>query len=238
MMSTIDLMHGKFENLASVIKENYKVKLTFIDPPDNCGTHYQNYTDNLPNSLYVELLKLWITKCCDLTDGPVFLSIADKWVSETEYIIKKGFIPLIKRIYWHFKFGQANNYIYSPCIRNMYWLNNSTIYPDNIKIQSDRMKKYNDKRAKAGGKMPSNLWEFPRICGTFKERRKFHPCQHPEALLQRIILGHSEPGETVLDPMIGSGTTAIVCNRLNRNCIGIDCSKYYLDKIGEIINED
>jgi len=116
-------------------------------------------------------------------------------------------------------------------------LNKNIIYPESIYVPSARQEKYGDKRANPKGKMPSNLWEFPRVCGTFKEKRAWHETQHPEALIKRIILGHSKPGDTVLDAFIGSGTTAIVCNELgNRNCVGIDQSQFYLDKIQEELN--
>ncbi len=55
--------------------------------------------------------------------------------------------------------------------------------------------------------------------------------------MERIILGHSLPGDCVLDGFIGSGTTAYVCQKLNRNCIGVDVSKFYLDKITEEYDE-
>ena len=51
--------------------------------------------------------------------------------------------------------------------------------------------------------------------------------------MKRIILGHSRPGDAVLDPFVGSGTTAIVCQAINRNCIGIDQSQFYIEQIKE-----
>jgi len=232
----IYLMNAKFEEIEpNMIKTP---KLSFLDPPDNQNMQYENYKDNLLTKEYIKLLEVWTVKACSITDGPVFISISEKWVSDMEHIIRKNSIPLHKRIYWHYNFGQANKYTYSPCIRNIYWLNKLIIYPENIKIPSDRMVKYKDKRAASDGKMPSNLWDFSRVCGTFKERRPWHPTQHPEALIERIVLGHSKNNDIVLDPFIGSGTTAIVCKKLNRNCIGIDCSEFYLKKINELINQN
>jgi len=230
----IDLLCGKFEEID--LNKYGKFNLAILDPPDNAKVKYENYKDNLKTEEYINLLNKWTLKACSLVDGPVFISIAEKWVSAMEYIIRNNSVPLYKRIYWYYKFGQANKNTYSPCIRNIYWLNKPTIYPENIKILSDRLVKYNDKRANPNGKMPSTLWDFSRICGTFKERRSFHPCQHPEALLERIVLGHSQENDNILDPFLGSGSTAIVCKRLNRSCVGIDCSQFYLNKIKEILN--
>lgn len=209
------------------------IKLIFMDPPDNEGRAYDGYKDKLEDGLYAFFLRKWIRKACNLTNGPVFVSIAEKWVKEIEWLIGNGRIKLIRRLYWHYTFGQNNKNSYSPCMRPIYWLNDSTIYPKAIHIPSDRQKKYGDKRANPVGKIPSNVWEFPRICGTFKERREWHPTQHPEALIKRIILGHSKEGDLVLDPFVGSGTTALVCQDLGRSFIGIDQSELYISKVYE-----
>lgn len=224
------LICGHFENM-KVPEIGHNIKLSILDPPDNEGRAYDGYNDKLPEDYYKCLLRAWIDKACFVTDGPVFISIAEKWVGEIEHLIRTNKTRLIRRIYWHYNFGQNNKKSYSPCVRPIYWLNRGFIYPEEIYVPSARQQKYGDKRANAKGKMPSNLWEFPRVCGTFKERRSWHPTQFPEALIKRIILGHSQPGDTVLDPFIGSGTAAIVCQETGRNCVGIDQSQYYLDMI-------
>jgi modification methylase len=52
--------------------------------------------------------------------------------------------------------------------------------------------------------------------------RKLHPTQKPEALLHRIVLAASKPGDVVLDPFFGTGTTGVVAKRLGRRFIGIE----------------
>lgn len=228
----IKLIEGKFENID--FNKLEKPNLIFADPPDNCGMKYDNYDDKIDNNHYIELLNIWITKACQITQGPVFFSFAEKWTPYIENIILINKIKLIQRLYWHFNFGQSNKKRYTPSMRPIYWLNNDTIYADAIKIPSARQTKYNDKRAKSGGKLPDNIWEYSRICGTFKEKRKWHVNQFPESLIERIIKGHSKPGDTILDPFLGSGTTALVCQKLqNRKCIGIDISPCYIEKIKE-----
>lgn len=229
----IDLICGKFEEIE--IKDN--INLSFHDFPDNEKVKYENYDDNLKIEDYVNLLNIWIKKACLITSGPVFISFSQKYTYFIEQIIINNSIPLIQRIYWYFSFGQANKKRYTPSLRPIYWLQNNTIYEDKIRIPSQRIIRYKDKRANPLGKLPDNLWEFSRVCGTFSEKRKFHKNQFPEKLMERIILGHSKEGELVCDGFVGSGTTAIVCKRLNRNCIGIDVSQYYLDQIKEELQE-
>lgn len=235
-MST-KLVCQKFEEVTKDQLGVETIHLCFLDPPDNEGRDYEGYNDEIDRDKYVHLLKSWLLNAVLITDGPVFFSFAEKWIPEVERIIRNSCIPLIQRILWTYNFGQSNKIRYTPCFRPIYWLNRPIIYPKNIKIPSARQVKYNDRRAARGGKLPNNVWDFSRICGTFKERRKFHPTQHPEALLKRIILGHSRENDVILDGFIGSGTTAYVCKELGRQCIGIDVSEFYLTMIQQELQE-
>lgn len=76
----------------------------------------------------------------------------------------------------------------------------------------------------------SDSWYLSRLCGTFKEREQWHPCQLPEALLERIILTSSNKGDLIFDPFAGSGTTLAVANRLNRDWLGTELSTDYRKK--------
>lgn len=75
-------------------------------------------------------------------------------------------------------------------------------------------------------------WEIPLCTG--KERctidgKKAHTTQKPEALLYRIILATSKPGDIVLDPFFGTGTTGVIAKKLKRNWIGIENEEKYLE---------
>lgn len=62
-----------------------------------------------------------------------------------------------------------------------------------------------------------------------RTEKRYHPTQKPVALLEWLIATYTNPGDTVLDPVMGSGTTAIACARLGRNFIGIEKDKTYFD---------
>jgi modification methylase len=76
-------------------------------------------------------------------------------------------------------------------------------------------------------------WLFPICSGAERLKqdcgRKTHPTQKPEALLHRIILASSHTGDVVLDPFLGSGTTAVVAKRLGRSFIGVERDKAYAE---------
>ncbi|MEM7215145.1 MAG: site-specific DNA-methyltransferase [Pseudomonadota bacterium] len=75
-------------------------------------------------------------------------------------------------------------------------------------------------------------WLFP-ICNggerlKDEDGNKVHPTQKPEALLHRVIMSSSKPGDVILDPFFGSGTTGAVAKRLGRNFVGIDREDSYI----------
>ena len=87
-----------------------------------------------------------------------------------------------------------------------------------------------DTRAVADGKVPGNVWtEFPRIVGNSAERIAGFPTQLPEALLERIIQMASNPGDLVLDPFNGSGTSGVAAIKNSRRYIGIEIWPPYAD---------
>lgn len=78
------------------------------------------------------------------------------------------------------------------------------------------------------GKQMLSLWSIAPPTAQEKRYSK-HPTQKPEKLLERIVIASTRPGDLVLDPFIGSGTTAVVCARLKRRCIGFEIDGAYLE---------
>ncbi len=76
-------------------------------------------------------------------------------------------------------------------------------------------------------------WFFPLCTGPERLRNehglKLHPTQKPEALLHRVLLASTSPGDIVLDPFLGTGTTAVVARRLSRHYIGIERHPAYVE---------
>jgi len=76
-------------------------------------------------------------------------------------------------------------------------------------------------------------WLFPICTGAERLRDrngdKLHPTQKPEALLARVMLASSKPGDVILDPFFGSGTTGAVARRLGRHFVGVEREQAYID---------
>src|ERR671914_507472 len=122
-----------------------------------------------------------------------------------------------------------------------------TFNADAVRVASARQTTYADRRANPKGKLPDDTcylrpqetpeplfdpgcdtWYVSRVCGTFKEREGWHGCQMPIGVLNRIILASSNPGDVVLDPFNGSGTTVVAAALLGRKYVGIDQSEEYV----------
>src|SRR3954447_12336084 len=125
-----------------------------------------------------------------------------------------------------------------------------------IRVPSARALVYADKRANPAGRLPDDTWMvrpaaddswvlrpqdlpegfqptddtwyYARVAGTFKERQGFHGCQMPEQLLGRIVRVSSNPGDIVLDPFAGSGTTLAAAKKLGRKWLGCELSEEYV----------
>jgi adenine-specific DNA-methyltransferase len=78
------------------------------------------------------------------------------------------------------------------------------------------------------GKNPGDVWAFRNVKHNHDEQT-VHPCQFPEDMIERIVLSTTDPDDVVLDPYVGSGTTAVVAKRLGRHFLGFDTSKTYVE---------
>jgi site-specific DNA-methyltransferase (adenine-specific) len=76
------------------------------------------------------------------------------------------------------------------------------------------------------GKYATNLWRIPSLKGSSREKAG-HPSQKPRALIERIVRSSSAENDLVIDPFLGSGTTALVAQALARRWIGIEASPEY-----------
>jgi len=71
-----------------------------------------------------------------------------------------------------------------------------------------------------------NMWDIP-LTSTSEKKHGKHPSQKPIGLINRLVIGGSNKGDTILDPFMGSGTLPVVALMTDRNFIGIDNNKQY-----------
>jgi len=213
------------------------VDLIFADPPFNIGIKYDVYNDNIPYEDYYNWSKSWIKEAYRLlkNNGTIYVAIGDEFSAEINIILKKIGFYFRNWIIWYYTFGQSQRKKFNRAHTHILYFTKDKerfIFNDkDIRVPSARQLIYKDKRANPLGKIPDDVWQFSRVCGTFKERIGKHPCQMPEDLLELIIKTSSNQGDLVLDPFGGTGTTSVVAKRLKRNFITMEISKEYYDVI-------
>ncbi len=226
----------------SKIREPF-ADLIFADPPFNIGYKYDKYHDEVAGDKYIDWTREWMTACKKVLklNGSFYIAIGDDYAANVKIIADGLGLFMRNWIIWHYTFGQQTKDKFARSHTHIfYFVNNPKNFTFNdyaVRVPSDRQLIYDDRRANPAGKIPDDVWEDSRICGTFKERTGWHPCQMPERLLMRIIVASSNNGDCVLDPFIGSGTTAAAASKLQRNYVGIEISADYARKARQRLKE-
>jgi len=210
--------------------------LIVADPPYNIGYKYDRYDDSQKHEDYCAWTKQWMLICKRVLSpkGSMYVAIGDDYAAELRIIGGKIGLTLRNWIVWHYTFGQNTKKKFARSHIHIFYFvadaKDFTFNDDAVRVLSDRQKQYADRRANPAGKIPDDTWVvFPRVCGTFDERAN-GPNQLPEALVARIIRASSNPGDLVLDPFCGAGTTAAVAAQLGRHYLSIDISDEYVRK--------
>jgi DNA modification methylase len=218
--------------------------LVFADPPFNIGYKYDKYYDKVKKKNYIAWTKEWMNVCKKVLkpNGSFYIAIGDDYAANVKIIADELGLTMRNWIIWHYTFGQQTKTKFARAHTHIFYFVKDEIsftFNDHaVRVPSDRQLIYNDMRANPIGKMPDDVWGgYPRVCGTFKERAGWHPCQMPESLLKRIIAVSSNPGDCVLDPFSGSGTTAAAACQLGRSFIGIEISQEYVENSNKRLTE-
>jgi site-specific DNA-methyltransferase (adenine-specific) len=252
------LKHGDCLDIIPLIEG--PVNCVFADPPDNIGLGYGEYQDKMPEQEYEQLLADWI-RCFVGAALTTWISFNVKWIISMGVIaagLKAQFPGLeVKPGVQVFTFGQHNKYDFGNNHRPVWrfrWAE-APIYPEQIKVPSWRQLN-GDKRAAKGGRVPGDVFEgfreccrtcveplldlettagdvfdFSRVTGNSRQRRRWHPTQLHEDFVDRCIKSCTKEGDLVVDPFAGTGTTLRVCKRINRRCITMDVDRDYCEKI-------
>jgi adenine-specific DNA-methyltransferase len=230
---------------AMTILPDESINLTVTSPPYNIGKEYENL---LPLDDYINWCEKWITEIYRLTlcDGAFWLNLGYFSIKNRAKAIPISYllwdkIPfyLIQEIVWNYGAGVAGSKFFSPRNEKFLWyVKNSETYTFNLddirdpNVKYPNQKKNGKIRVNPLGKNPTDVWEFPKVTSgqnrSSKERTP-HPAQFPSAVIQRIIQASSNQNQIVLDPFLGSGTTAMVALDLNRLVIGFEIRQDYCD---------
>lgn len=228
----ITLINDDFRNVLTTMD---KVRMIFADPPDNIGLDYDEYSDSLNEGAYAHFLHDIIALSVRRADI-VWISYNAKHTYLMGHIIHK-FLKAVPS--WEakpnvqtFTFYQHNHHdlgnAHRPLARLM--RKGTSLYSDAIRVPSWRQLN-GDKRADPRGRVPGDVFDFPRVVGNSKQRRDWHPTQLNEKLYERCIKLSCKPGDTACDIFAGTGTMARVCARTKNPCVLIEIDRGYCRKI-------
>lgn len=222
-----------------------RVNLCVTSPPYNIGKEYERTLDL---EEYLDWSATWIQEVHRLVrfDGAFWLNLG--------YVSKPGrarAVPLpyllwarvpfflIQEIVWNYGAGVATKHSFSPRNEKFLWyVKNEQNYVFNLDAVRDPDVKYPNQKKNGRlkcnplGKNPTDVWAIPKVTSgadRASQERTDHPAQFPVAVIERIIKACSNEGDIVLDPFMGSGSTAEVALALGRHVIGFEVSPLYID---------
>jgi adenine-specific DNA-methyltransferase len=221
------------------------VKLIVTSPPYNLGKEYEKH---LSLDTYLEQQQRVIQECARVLhpQGSICWQVGN-YVDNGEiipldvklYPIFEGLgMQMRNRIIWYFGHGLHATRRFSGRYEVIMWFTKSDDYTfnlDEVRVPQKYPKKKYFKGPRRGelssnplGKNPSDVWNIPNVKSNHVEKTE-HPCQFPVELIERLVLSMTEPGDWVLDPFIGTGTTAIAALIHNRKAIGAEIFHKYVE---------
>ncbi|WP_009631690.1 DNA-methyltransferase [Synechocystis sp. PCC 7509] len=232
------IVQGDCLNLLRKLPSN-SVDIVFADPPFNLKKKYNSHKDSLALQDYLNWCETWITECVRITKptGSIFLHNIPKWLTYYASVLN-NLADFRHWISWDAptapmgKSLQPNHYgilFYAKDAKqNKFY---ELRYPHKRCRKCGYLHKdYGGKKALLHpfGSLVSDVWtDIHRI--KHNKYRDEHPCQLPIHLLERVILMSTDENDVVLDPFLGTGTTAIAAKRLGRNFIGFELDYVYCE---------
>jgi adenine-specific DNA-methyltransferase len=235
--------------LKEIADAGAKAQLIVTSPPYNVGKEYEE-TISLED--YVEGQRETIEACVNVLarTGSICWQVGHYIKGNGRrkeafpldlvlYPVFKSFgLKLKNRIVWHFGHGLHEQFRFSGRHETILWftwdVEDYLFNLDPIRVPQKYPGKRNYRGPKQGelsgnplGKNPSDVWDMPNVKSNHIEKTD-HPCQFPVGLIERFVLSMTRPGDLVIDPYMGVGTTAVAAILHGRRAAGADIEARYL----------
>jgi DNA modification methylase len=217
------------------------IDLIFADPPYNLQLQGELWRPNMTRVDAVD------DNWDQFADFAAYDTFSDSWLRACHRVLKEtGTIWVIGTYHNIFRVGKLMQDIGFWILNDVAWVKTNPMpnfrgvrftnaHETLIWAQKERGARYTFnyqamKRLNDGKQMRSD-WQLPICSGDERLKingQKAHATQKPEALLYRVILASSNPGDVVLDPFFGTGTTGVVAKMLHRHWIGIEREETYI----------
>jgi len=221
------------------------IPLTVTSPPYNIGKEYESVQEM---DHYLAWCERWICELYRVTrvDGAFWLNLGYVPLEGRAKAIPIPYllwnrVPffLLQEIVWNYGAGVAAKLSFSP--RNekfMWYVKSENDYIFNLDDVRDPNVKYPNQKKNGKlkcnplGKNPTDVWQIPKVTSgrnrSSKERTP-HPAQFPIAVVERIVKACSNPGDVVLDPFLGSGSTIEAALLNDRVAVGFEINGDYVE---------
>ncbi len=221
------------------------VDLTVTSPPYNIGKEYEKPL-NLED--YIQWCGKWMAEIHAVTspEGAFWLNLGYVSVETRGKAVPLPYLLwdvseffLLQEVVWHYGAGVAARKSLSPRNEKFLWYvkdpERYTFNLDDVRdpdVKYPNQKKNGKLKCNPLGKNPTDVWSVPKVTSgrnRSSRERTPHRAQFPSAVIERVVKGSSNSGDLVLDPFLGSGTTALVAQRLGRKAVGFELRSDYLD---------
>ena len=217
--------------------------LIIIDPPYNLAKDFHgNKFSKLNTTSYETYLRSWFGKVCDklVPNGTLYMCGDWQCSLSMQKVISEQ-LTILNRITWQREKGRGAKANWKNAMEDIWFAvkNPKDYYFD---VEAVKMKRKVIAPYKVDGKpkdweqtesgnfritYPSNFWDDISIPFWSMPENTDHPTQKPEKLYAKLILASTKPGDKIFDPFLGSGTSAVVAYKLNRNYVGIELNRDY-----------
>jgi site-specific DNA-methyltransferase (adenine-specific) len=218
------------------------VDLLFLDPPYNLNKDFGGAKFKaMGNQEYIEYMDSWMKELVRLLKPDASVYICGDWkCTSAIQLVAEKYFKVRNRITWEREKGRGAKTNWKNCSEDIWFCTVGEDYffdADAVRLKRKVIAPYKEdgkpkdwEESEEGNfrlTSPSNLWTDLTVPFWSMPENTDHPTQKPEKLVAKVLLASSKPGAVVLDPFMGSGTTAVVAQKLGRHFIGIDsCEEY------------
>ncbi len=241
-LHTNHIVWGEMKHTLQFLPDEF-ADLIILDPPYNLTKQFGEKTfKSLSHSEYESYLESWLPQVCQKLKPTGSLYICGDWkcTASLQRALEKH-LTILNRITWQREKGRGATKNWKNCMEDIWFAVKDTrqyyFQAEAVKLKRKVLAPYlnngepKDWEEIEGGKYrmtyPSNFWDDISIPFWSMPENTEHPTQKPEKLIAKLILASSKEGDVVFDPFLGSGTTAVVAQKLGRQFLGIEQDKDY-----------
>lgn len=214
------------------------VDLLFLDPPYNLTKSFNGQTFKAcSNEAYYQWLASWFPLLLRTLKPTATVYVCGDWRSSSalQRLLEQHLV-VRNRITWEREKGRGAKHNWKNCSEDIWFCTVANQY--HFDAEAVRLKRRVLAPYRLGDRQPkdwqetsdgnyrlthaSNLWTDLTVPFWSMPENTDHPTQKPEKLLAKLLLASSQPGDLILDPFLGSGTSAVVAKKLGRHFIGIE----------------